>query len=148
MERSNATALQLAHAKASLSLEEATLALHGGDFASAWRTCREGARVLSQVPQAASQWWQSEARARLAVLGMGALSAMGNQTEHKAWCADMHQALSPALASGHAGVVLEASLHLQACTGSRMPTPEDWQRLSAGGYRAAWAGIFPVNNQP
>ncbi|TDM08437.1 MAG: hypothetical protein C4K60_03020 [Ideonella sp. MAG2] len=145
--RSDSKAEPYGRAKVLLGLLRAKQALETGDASAAIRACDDAKALLDDVYKAAPDWQLDQLRGQLAMIGLAALNALNADAERQRWCEQMQTALAPALASGHAGVVLEASLHLQACTGSRTPTPEDWQRLSAGGYRVVWVSgkMFPFN---
>jgi DNA-binding winged helix-turn-helix (wHTH) protein/energy-coupling factor transporter ATP-binding protein EcfA2 len=146
--RGDSKAEPYGRAKVLLGLLRAKQALETGDASTAIRACDDVKALLDDVYKAAPDWQLDQLRGQLALIGLAALNALNADAERQRWCEQMQAALAPALASGHAGVVLEASLHLQACAGSRTPSPEDWQRLSAGGYRVAWmsGGDVPLQS--
>lgn len=146
--RSDSRTEPYGRAKVLLGLLRAKQALETGDASTAIRVCDDAKALLDDVYKAAPDWQLDQLRGQLALIGLAASKALNADAERQRWCDQMQTALAPALASGHVGVVLEASLHLQVCAGSRTPTPEDWQRLSAGGYRVAWVsgGDVPLQS--
>ena len=135
-----ATAERLSRPKLLFTIADATRRLELGDANGAWQAIQGAKIAMDEEYRAAADWKLEPWRARLAMVGLRALKSHDKDVERRAWCAQVQTALAPAIAAGHAGVVLEAGLHLQACAGSRTPAPEDWQRISAGGYRVAWVG--------
>ena len=128
-------------------LAQAWIALYRGDAKAAFERCQQAAQALGVGPVARPRHWQTnELIASVANLGMSALGASNQTAAQREWCQRMEATLAPALASGQAGAVLDASLQSAACAQGKSPSTADWQRIQADGYRTATMLNLPTIN--
>ncbi|UZH44152.1 nSTAND1 domain-containing NTPase [Roseateles amylovorans] len=129
---------------ARISVAEVELAVRAGHWSQAAERADVALREISALVLLRPLHWQSrELQARLSLLRIRTELAAGNaQPSLAALCARLRNEIQPAVDAGQGGLVLEAWLIAQRCSGSPGVDP-DWKaRLTAGGYVPAHAALL------
>lgn len=122
----------------------AQLAARRTDWAGSLAADTEGRRRLSELRQARPRDWQLlELQARLDLLRMRRLEALGKAGEQQAACTQTRNELKPAVDAGQGGLVLEVWLLASACAGAVPADEGRLRQLTAGAYQAVVPAILP-----
>ncbi len=123
---------------ARLATARAMLAAREQDWPRALALAAEAGRRVQEIVTYRHENWQGrELQARLGLLSLRALAALGDTARRIETCARLRDRFQPAIDAGQGGRVLEAWLIARACSEGHAVDAAGLDRLTAGGYRPA-----------